>query len=92
MEDDDREYCGDSLPSAPKKEKRIVEDQPEPQEEKVTPDNFKYTIIDPFMGSGTTAIACIKERRHFIGFELNAEYYAKSIERIKAEQAQLTLF
>ena len=47
MEDDDREYCGDSLPSAPKKEKRRVEDvKPEPQEEKVTPDNFKYNIGD----------------------------------------------
>jgi site-specific DNA-methyltransferase (adenine-specific) len=44
------------------------------------------------MGSGTTAIACIKERRHFIGFELNKEYYDKACKRIKAEQAQLTLF
>ena len=50
------------------------------------------TVLDPFMGSGTTAIACIKERRHFIGFELNKEYYDKACKRIKAEQAQLTLF
>lgn len=50
------------------------------------------TILDPFMGSGTTAIACIKERRHFIGFELNKEYYDKACKRIKAKQAQLTLF
>jgi hypothetical protein len=35
------------LPSAPKKEKQRVEDvKPEPQEEKVTPDNFKYNIGD----------------------------------------------
>jgi hypothetical protein len=46
MEDDDREYCGDGLPSAPMKKERIVEDQPEPQEEEVTPDNFKYNIGD----------------------------------------------
>ncbi len=50
------------------------------------------TVLDPFIGSGTTAIACLKEKRHFIGFELSAEYYAKALKRIKAEQAQLTLF
>jgi len=50
------------------------------------------TVLDNCMGSGTTAIACIKERRHFIGFELNKEYYDKAVKRIKAEQAQLTLF
>ena len=49
-------------------------------------------ILDPFMGSGTTAIACIKEKRNFIGFELNKEYYDKACKRIKLEQAQLTLF
>ena len=41
-------------------------------------------------GGGTTAIACIKERRHFIGFELSKEYFDKAVRRIKAEQAQLT--
>ena len=54
--------------------------------------NEEQTILDPFMGSGTTAIACIKERRHFIGFELSKEYFDKAVRRIKAEQAQLTLF
>lgn len=50
------------------------------------------TVLDPFMGSGTTAIACIKEKRNFIGFELNKEYYDKACKRIKQEQVQLTLF
>lgn len=50
------------------------------------------TVLDPFMGSGTTALACIKEKRHFIGFELNADYYAKACKRIRAERRQLTLF
>ena len=50
------------------------------------------TVLDNCMGSGTTAIACIKERRHFIGFELSKEYFDKAQRRIKAEQAQLTLF
>lgn len=50
------------------------------------------TIFDPFMGSATTAIACIKERRHFIGLELNKEYFDKACKRIRDEQAQLQLF
>ena len=50
------------------------------------------TVLDNCMGSGTTAIACIKEKRHFIGFELNKEYYEKAVKRIEAEQSQLTLF
>lgn len=49
-------------------------------------------VLDPCMGGGTTAIACIKEHRHFIGFELNNEYYVKSLKRIEAEKSQLTLF
>ena len=49
-------------------------------------------VLDPFMGSGTTAVACIKEKRHFIGFELNKEYYDKACKRIDAAQRQLTLF
>ena len=54
--------------------------------------NEQDTILDPFMGSGTTAIACIKEHRHFIGFELNKEYFDKACKRIDNEQRQLTLF
>lgn len=50
------------------------------------------TILDNCMGSGTTAVACIKEKRHFIGFELNKEYYDKACQRIDAERRQLTLF
>lgn len=48
-------------------------------------------ILDNCMGSGTTAIACIKENRHFIGFEINKEYYKKACERIKNAD-QPTLF
>lgn len=50
------------------------------------------TVLDPFMGSGTTAIACIREKRNFIGFELNKEYYDKACKRIRLEQAQPVLF
>lgn len=40
-------------------------------------------VLDPFMGSGTTAIACLALKRHFIGFEINAEYHQKSLERLQ---------
>jgi site-specific DNA-methyltransferase (adenine-specific) len=40
-------------------------------------------IFDPFMGSGTTGIASIKNKRRFIGFEINKEYYENAIERFK---------
>ena len=50
------------------------------------------SILDPFIGSGTTAVACIKENRHFIGFEINEKYYKIACNRIRAEQAQLKLF
>ena len=58
----------------------------------LTYSNEGDTVLDNCMGSGTTAIACIKERRHFIGFELSKEYFDKAQRRIKAEQAQLTLW
>ncbi len=41
------------------------------------------TILDPFMGSGTTAIAAIELKRNFIGFEANPEYHQQSLKRIK---------
>ena len=50
------------------------------------------TILDPFMGSGTTALAAIKEKRNFIGFELNKEYYDIACDRIAKELQQPTLF
>ena len=50
------------------------------------------TVLDNCIGSGTTAIACIKEQRHFIGFELNKEYYEKAVKRINNEKSQLQLF
>ena len=54
--------------------------------------NEGETVYDGYSGSGTTAIACIKEKRNFIGAEMNKEYYDKSMERIKIEQSQLVLF
>lgn len=41
------------------------------------------TILDPFMGSGTTAIAAIDTRRGYIGYEIDDGYIQKAYERIK---------
>ena len=49
-------------------------------------------ILDATIGSGTTMIAAIREKRHYIGFELNKEYFDKAQERIKRELQQPTLF
>ena len=45
-------------------------------------------VLDNCMGSGTTAIACLNTNRNFIGFELDKEYYDKSIERINEKESQ----
>lgn len=49
-------------------------------------------VLDPFSGSGTTAIACHRLNRRFICIEKDPEYWAKSCERLKWEQAQPKLF
>ena len=54
--------------------------------------NVGGCVLDNCMGSGTTAIACIREKRNFIGFELNKEYYDKACKRIQLEMAQPSLF
>lgn len=40
-------------------------------------------VLDPFMGSGTTAIACLLSNRNFIGFEKNADYFDFASKRVK---------
>lgn len=43
------------------------------------------TVLDPFMGSGTTGIACIRSGRKFIGIEKDAKYFEIAKERIRKE-------
>ena len=50
------------------------------------------TILDPFLGSGTTAVAAKKLGRHFLGFEISPEYCKIAEERIALVEAQPTLF
>lgn len=40
-------------------------------------------VLDPFLGSGTTAVASINTNRQFIGFELDKEYFLTAYNRIK---------
>ena len=56
--------------------------------------NENDVVFDGFMGSGTTAIACINTNRNYIGFELDEEYYEISIKRINnhVEDKQIDLF
>ena len=48
-------------------------------------------VLDCCAGSGTTAIACYMEKRHYICFEINSEYYRQALRRIREESRQLTL-
>jgi modification methylase len=40
-------------------------------------------VLDPFMGSGQTALAALKAGRHFTGYEVNENYVRLANERIK---------
>jgi len=50
------------------------------------------TILDPFMGSGTTGVACANLGRKFIGIEIEERYFDIACERIEAAYAQGRLF
>jgi len=50
------------------------------------------TIVDPFMGSGTTGVACIKLGRKFIGIEIEPKYFDIACRRIEEAWKQPRLF
>jgi site-specific DNA-methyltransferase (adenine-specific) len=50
------------------------------------------TILDATIGSGTTAVAALMEKRHFIGFETNKEYFDIAQGRIDEVLRNPTLF
>ena len=50
------------------------------------------TILDPFMGSGTTGVACMNLKRKFIGIEIEQKYFDIACERIENAQRQQSLF
>lgn len=49
-------------------------------------------ILDPYMGSGTTGVAAVREGRRFIGIECERRYFDIAVRRIDAELAQGKLF
>ncbi len=46
------------------------------------------TVLDPFMGSGTTGVACVELGRRFVGIEINPEYFDIARRRIDDAQKQ----
>jgi len=50
------------------------------------------TVLDPFMGSGTTGVACAKAGRSFVGIEQHEPYFEIACERIRKAYAQPDMF
>lgn len=50
------------------------------------------TVLDPFMGSGTTGVACVNLQRRFIGVEIDPKYFDIACERIENAYRQERLF
>ena len=47
------------------------------------------TVLDPFMGSGSTAIAAVQAGRHYVGYEINEEYVLTAMNRLEKETLPL---
>jgi DNA modification methylase len=82
-------HVADTTPGGRKKHGDVVEGHPCPRplhqvshviEQWVIPDGV---AIDPFMGSGTTGVACVKTGRKFIGIELDRGYFDIAVKRIE---------
>ncbi|WP_322788546.1 site-specific DNA-methyltransferase [Paraburkholderia oxyphila] len=50
------------------------------------------TVLDPFMGSGTTGVACVQTGRRFVGIELDPVHFECACERISNAHRQGALF
>jgi site-specific DNA-methyltransferase (adenine-specific) len=77
----------------PESAKRVNHPAPFPVE---LPERFieLYTykgdvVLDPFMGSGSTAVAAVRSGRHFVGYDTDPEYVDRATTRVKEEQARL---
>lgn len=49
------------------------------------------TVLDPFMGSGTTGVACVEMDRHFVGIEIQRHFFDLSYKRIHSAQTPLPM-
>lgn len=52
----------------------------------VNSSNENDVVLDPFMGSGSTGVACINTHRNFIGIEINAKYYETAKTRLISQK------
>lgn len=46
-------------------------------------------VLDPFLGSGTTALACLELNRHYIGIEIMKKYYDLSVSSINKKKREM---
>lgn len=54
--------------------------------------NTNELILDPFMGSGTTAVTCKELKRDFIGFEIEEEHFKTTEKRLKQVNSSVMMF
>lgn len=81
------------VPSVPTKQKHHQTEKPVELLERLIEICPKGgTVFDPFMGSGSTGVACIRMGRAFIGIELDRRYFETAKERIAAESDQLSIW
>jgi len=52
---------------------------------------FGGHVLDPFMGSGTTGVACVQTGRKFIGIEIDPGYFEIAKKRISEAQLQIRM-
>jgi DNA modification methylase len=95
--EDARRICtgdGDILkcPAVPIEERIHPAEKPIGLIERLISKHSCDTILDPFLGSGTTAVAAKKLGRHFLGFEISPDYCRIARERIALVEAQPSLF
>ena len=57
----------------------------------VEPDYYNHVILDPFMGSGTTGVACANTNRNFIGIEMDETYFNIAKQRIAEAESNVGL-
>jgi len=57
-----------------------------------TSSRMNDSVLDPFMGSGTTGVACVKLGRKFIGIERDPKHFATAVRRIEEAMKQQDLF
>ena len=65
--------------------------KPVPLMERIVSHFTDGTVIDPFMGSGSTGVACMRLNRKFVGIEIERRYFDMAYERIENEQRQARL-